>query len=124
MSLRTCLSMSGQAILAFISVSFKASIGIYDVESYLPGFTAEVPDMINFNAKRLRYSVSLTFQPKPHSIPTIFNWTLNGTTLDRQKSGGLSIRRGSLADEGEYQFFMSNEFGTLFSRKVKLKFAG
>ena len=88
--------------------------------------------MTNFNAKRLGRRVIFSFTGIPDSRPNTYNWTLNGTTLDPatnsrislSDNGDLTIWSGSLADEGEYQVFVSNEFGTLFSRKMKLKFSG
>jgi len=124
--------LSGKQLLGFISVSFKASIGIYGVESYLPGIQGESADMTNFNAKRLGSSVFLDVTTPQLSSPNTFKWTLNGTSLDPaiksdiyiSPNGRLSIYGGSLADEGVYQVFVTNEFGTLFSRKIELKFAG
>lgn len=112
-------------------LSFKASIGISQIERYLPGITNEPADMTNFNAKRLGRRVIFSFTGIPDSRPNTYNWTLNGTTLDPatnsrislSDNGHLTIWSGSLADEGEYQVFVSNEFGTLFSRKMKLKFS-
>ncbi|CAH3016664.1 unnamed protein product, partial [Porites evermanni] len=112
------------------SVSFRGSIGINSFEAYLPGITDETPDMTNFKARRLYSSVLLSFKGKPASGPHTFKWTLNGTTLDPASyveissgSSALRVYGRSLANEGEYQVFVSNEFGTLFSRKIKLKFS-
>ena len=123
--------MSGKTLLGFISVSFKASVGIYGVESYLPGIQDEPADMTNFNAKRLGSFFSWDVTTPPLSSPNTFKWTLNGTLLDPAindrigiSDGRLFIYGGSLAEEGTYQVFVTNEFGTLFSRKIKLKFAG
>lgn len=115
----------------FFSVSFRGSIGINSFEAYLPGITDETPDMTNFKARRLYSSVLLSFKGKPASGPHTFKWTLNGTTLDPASyveissgSSALRVHGRSLVNEGEYQVFVSNEFGTLFSRKIKLKFSG
>ena len=63
--------------------------------------------------------------------PKTYKWTLNGTTLDLSPNritispnGQLTISGGSLSDEGEYQFFVSNEYGGMFSNRVRLKFSG
>ena len=91
--------------------------------------------MINFNAMDLSSrsrSVELNFLGTQLSGPNNYKWTVNGTTLDPDKdfritvseSGSLTIRPPQLANKGEYQVFVSNEFGTLFSRKIKLEFSG
>ena len=67
------------------------------------------------------------------SHPRTYQWTLNGSVLDpatRPKrfmidtEGNLIVSPVSLADEGDYQLVVSNEYATMFSRKIKLKFAG
>ena len=89
--------------------------------------------MTNFRARRLGSRVFMSFDGGFPQTPITYKWALNGTILDPRKNGRLSIstgtgqltiRSGSLANEGAYQLFASNEFGTLFSRKIWLKFSG
>ena len=91
--------------------------------------------MTNFNALDFPSyrTVHLTFQGTQLSEPNTYKWTVNGTTLDVAKdsgririseSGFLIFRSLQLDHKGEYQVFVSNEFGTLFSRKIKLEFSG
>lgn len=109
------------------SVSFRASIGINSFEAYLQGITDETPDMTNFKARRLFSSVLLSFTGKLASGPNTFTWALNGTKLGPVSAadGSWTINKATLADEGEYQVSLSNrDYGTLLSRKIKLKFSG
>ena len=126
--------------LLLIAVTFVASIGISDITTrdLLPFVTAVSPsDLTNFNASRLGSTISLSpvaQVPNPDSNPpNTFKWTVNGTTLNptqnnrftiSSSNGRLTISGGQLADEGQYQFFISNEFGAMFSNKVGLKFSG
>lgn len=105
-------------------LSFRGSIGISSFEAYLPGITAETGDKTNFNALDFPSfrSVELTFQGTQLSGPNTYKWTVNGTTLDGAKDSRIRIFP-QLANKGEYQVFVSNEFGTLFSRKIKLEFS-
>ena len=66
-------------------------------------------------------------------LRSTFKWTHNGTVLAvrnfgrvrvRSTNGALDIFSSKLEDEGVYQFFNSNELGTMFSRKFWMKFAG
>ena len=81
--------------------------------------------MTNFNAldfPSIRF-VELAFQGTQLSGPNTYKWTRNGTTLLVAKHSPIYIS-SHLANKGEYQVFVSNEFGTLFSRKIKLEFSG
>ena len=77
-------------------------------------------------------SVELKFVGTQLSGPNTYKWTVNGTTLDAAKdfririseSGFLTFFFPRLDRKGEYQVFVTNEFGTLFSRKIKLEFSG
>ena len=90
--------------------------------------------MTEYNARRLRIGISFNFALRSQDIRNTFNWTLNGTVLEPAKirfrmgindiSGSLTIYFSTLADEGVYQVFVSNEFGALLGRKIPLKFAG
>ena len=121
----------------FISVKFEARIGISELiaRSLIPHLAGVVPpDLTNFNALRLFRPLSLDITTQT-PFPKKFRWTLNGKTMQLKTeptndrvyitiNGDLRIRFGMLTDEGEYQVFMSNDFGTMFSRKVGLKFSG
>lgn len=127
---RSIKSMQNQGwhiclVSLYLSVSFRGSIGISSFEAYLPGITAETGDKTNFNALDFPSfrSVELTFQGTQLSGPNTYKWTVNGTTLDGAKDSRIRIFP-QLANKGEYQVFVSNEFGTLFSRKIKLEFSG
>jgi len=121
-------------LLVFISVTFEASLGISDIikHNLLPFMLGLSPDdLTNFNALRLSSPVTLDPNVQVSNPPKTFKWTLNGTTLDLPPSrftvsptGKLTISSGSLKDEGEYQLFVSNEYGAMFSNRVKLKFSG
>ena len=119
-----------------ISVTFEASIGISDIvgRNLIPhvnvtpptDFTPQgVNSGVMINAKRVNV-MSQTSNPKT------FRWTVNGTTLVTIKyhivisstSGQLTIFGKERENDGEYQVFVSNEYGTAFSNKVGLKFAG
>ena len=117
----------------FISVPFKVRIGISGVEGNLPIIRTGTADMTNFRARQLGSRVTISFASGFQQTKTTYKWTLNGTILKpginprlfiSTDISQLSIRLGSLADEGAYQLFASNEFGTLFSRKIWLKFSG
>ena len=116
----------------YISVTFEASIGIYDANRYLPVIRGEMGDMTEYNAQRLRRWIHFTFGLRSPDIRSTFNWTRNGTVLELASwrfrvdniLGSLTISLSSLDDEGVYQVFVSNEFGTLLGRKIPLKFAG
>lgn len=121
-------------MLVCISVTFEASLGISDIINHnlLPFILGISPDdLTNFNALRLSSLVSLDPDVQVSNPPKTYRWTLNGTNLDLSPSrftispgGQLVISGGSLSDEGEYQFFVSNEYGAMFSNKVRLKFSG
>ena len=92
------------------------------------------PDLTNYNAPRRYIPVSITVVSKT-PFPKTFKWSLNGSALrlnqepthDRvytTRHGELRIASGILSDEGDYQVFMSNAFGTMFGKKVGLKFSG
>ena len=75
--------------------------------------------------------MSLDPRAQVSNPPKTYKWTLNGTSLDLSPNrftisprGQLRISSGSLSDEGEYQFFVSNEYGAMFSNRVRLKFSG
>ena len=88
--------------------------------------------MTEYNAQRLRRRISFTVALRSQDIRSTFNWTLNGTVLELANwrfrvdniLGSLTIYFTTLADEGVYQVFVSNEFGKLLGRKIPLKFAG
>ena len=116
-----------------ILVPFKASIGISEVENYLPVINRQQNNLTNYNAKNLRSRLSFDVPVRSLTLRTTFNWTHNGTVLVAGNSsrvhvnssnGALDIFHSKLEDEGAYQFFTSNEFGTMFARKFWMKFAG
>lgn len=117
-----------------ISVTFEASLGISGIieENLLPFILGVSPDdLSNFNALKQFSSVTLNPDVQVSNPPKTFKWTLNGTRLDMSSSrftispsGQLTILSGLLSDEGEYQFSVSNEYGAMFSNKVRLKFSG
>ena len=123
-------------MLVFISVTFEASLGISDIikHNLLPFMLGLSPDdLTNFNALRLSSPVTLDPNVQVSNPPKTFKWTLNGTTLDGyvppirftvSPTGKLTILTGSLTNEGEYQLSVSNEYGAMFSNRVKLKFSG
>jgi len=104
-------------LLVFISVTFEASLGISDIikHNLLPFILGISPDdMTNFNALKLSSLVTMDPDVQASNPPKTFKWTLNGTSLDLtpnrftiSPTGQLSISSGSLSDEGEYQFFVS-----------------
>lgn len=101
----------------------------------IPHITAVFPpDLTNYNAQRQNRPVAITVASNT-PFPKTFKWSLNGSALrlnqeptyDRvytTRHGELRIASGILSDEGDYQVFMSNAFGTMFSKKVGLKFSG
>lgn len=101
----------------------------------IPHITAVFPpDLTNYNAQRQNIPVAITVASNT-PFPKTFKWSLNGSALrlnqeptyDRvltTRHGDLGIRFGILSDEGDYQVFMLNAFGTMFSKKVGLKFSG
>lgn len=100
----------------------------------LPFVTSITPkDLTNFKASTLGSTVILHPNVQINNPSNAYKWKLNGTNLDPMQNnrfiissadGRLTITSGKLADEGEYQFFISNEFGAMFSNKVGLKFSG
>ena len=121
-------------MLVLISVTFEASIGISGIINHnlLPFILGVSPDdLTNFNALRQFSTVTLNPDVQVSNPPKTFKWTLNGTSLDLSNNrftissnGQLTISAGLLSDEGEYQFFVSNEYGAMFSNRVRLKFSG
>ena len=114
-------------------VPFKASIGISEVENYLPVINRQQNNLTNYNAKNLRSRLSFDVPVRSLTLRTTFNWTHNGTVLVagnssrvhvKSSNGALNIFYSKLEDEGAYQFFASNELGTMFARKFWIKFAG
>ncbi|XP_068679379.1 fibronectin type III domain-containing protein-like [Montipora foliosa] len=126
-----CVCINGYTGQNCTELTFQASIGIYDVNTYLPVILGEGRDMTEYNAQRLRRRISFTFALRSQDIRSTFNWTLNGTVLELANwrfrvdniLGSLTIYFTTLADEGVYQVFVSNEFGKLLGRKIPLKFA-
>ncbi|XP_068748804.1 neurofascin-like [Montipora capricornis] len=124
-----CSCINGYTGQNCTELTFEASIGIYDVNGYLPVIIGEVGE---YNAQRLRRTINFTIAIQSRDIRSTFNWTLNGTVLEPAKNfriavdnilGTLTINSSTLADEGVYQVFVSNEFGALLGRKIPLKFA-
>ena len=114
-------------------VPFKASIGISEVENYLPVINRQQNNLTDYNAKNLRSTVSFNVPVRSLTFRTTFKWTHNGAVLVAGNSsrvyvnssnGALNIFNSTLEDEGAYQFFTSNELGTMFARKFWMKFAG
>ncbi|XP_068678794.1 uncharacterized protein [Montipora foliosa] len=126
-----CFCINGYTGQNCTELTFEASIGIYDANRYLPVIRGEVGDMTEYNAQRLRRWIHFTFALRSRDIRSTFNWTRNGTVLELASwrfrvdniLGTLTISFSSLDDEGVYQVFVSNEFGTLLGRKIPLKFA-
>ncbi|XP_044174181.1 adhesion G-protein coupled receptor G4-like [Acropora millepora] len=126
---------SAFVILSFassVTVPFKASIGISEVENYLPVINRQQNNLTNYNAKNLRSRLSFDVPVRSLTLRTTFNWTHNGTVLVagnssrvhvKSSNGALNIFYSKLEDEGAYQFFASNELGTMFARKFWIKFA-
>ncbi|XP_074637127.1 uncharacterized protein LOC141895246 isoform X2 [Acropora palmata] len=126
---------SAFVILSFassVTVPFKASIGISEVENYLPVINRQQNNLTNYNAKNLRSRLSFDIPVRSLTLRTTFNWTHNGTVLvagnssrvhEKSSNGALNIFYSKLEDEGAYQFFASNELGTMFARKFWIKFA-
>lgn len=116
-----------------ISVTFEASLGISGIieQNLLPFILGVSPDdLSNFNALKQLTTVTLNPDVQVSNPPKTFKWTLNGTRLDTSSNrftispSGQLIFSGLLSDEGEYQFSVSNEYGAMFSNKVRLKFSG
>ena len=114
-------------------VPFKASIGISGVENYLPVINRQQNNLTNYNAKNLSSRISFDVPVRSLTLRTTFKWTHNGAVLVAGNSsrvhvnssnGALDIFHSKLEDEGAYQFFASNELGTMFARKFWIKFAG
>ena len=121
------------AFVCFVSVTFKASIGISDVENYLPVIIGHQNDLTNYNAPRLTLRISFPVPFRSLTLRSTFKWTHNGTVLPvrnfgrvfvRPTTGVLNIFPSILEDEGVYQSFISNELGTMFGRKFRMKFRG
>ncbi|XP_058959688.2 uncharacterized protein [Pocillopora verrucosa] len=118
------------------SLTFTARIGVSQLvdRDLIPHITAVFPpDLTNYNAQRQYGPVAITVASNT-PFPKTFKWSLNGSALrlnqeptyDRvltTRHGDLGIKFGILSDEGDYQVFMSNAFGTMFSKKVGLKFS-
>ena len=120
-------------LVCFVSVTFKESIGIFDVENYLPVIIGRQSDLTNYNAPRLGSTISLGVPVRSLTLRSTFKWTHNGTVLPGKHfgpvyvlstNGQLIIRRSVLEDEGIYQSFISNELGTMFGRTFLMKFTG
>ncbi|XP_044174176.1 uncharacterized protein LOC114947269 isoform X3 [Acropora millepora] len=114
------------------NVPYKASIGISEVENYLPVINRQQNNLTNYNAKNLSSRISFDVPVRSLTLRTTFKWTHNGAVLVAGNSsrvhvnssnGALNIFYSKLEDEGAYQFFMSNELGTMFARKFWIKFA-
>ncbi|XP_044174180.1 uncharacterized protein LOC114947269 isoform X5 [Acropora millepora] len=121
---------SAFVILSFassVTVPFKASIGISEVENYLPVINRQQNNLTNYNAKNLRSTVSFKVPVRSLTLQTTFKWTHNGAVLVASRvnssNGAFDIVNSTLEDEGAYQFFTSNELGTMFARKFWIKFA-
>ncbi|XP_068715241.1 neuroglian-like isoform X2 [Montipora foliosa] len=122
-------------ILSFassVTVPFKASIGISEVENYLPVITRQQNNLTNYNAAKLQSHISFGGPVRPLVLRTTFKWTHNSTGLAltnfgrvrvRSSNGALDILFSKWEDQGAYQFFTSNEFGPMFARKFWIKFA-
>ena len=119
--------------VCFVSVTFKASIGISDVENYLPVIIGHQNDLTNYIAPRLTSRISFAVPFRSWTLRSTFKWTHNGTVLPvrnfgrvyvRSTIGVLNIFPSILEDEGVYQSFISNELGTMFDRKFRMKFRG
>ncbi|XP_068752097.1 uncharacterized protein [Montipora capricornis] len=127
--------VSAFVILSFassVTVPFKASIGISEVENYLPVINRQQNNLTDYNAKNLSSRISFDVPVRSLTLQTIFKWTHNGAVLVAGNSsrvhvnssnGALDIFYSKLEDEGAYQFFTSNEFGAMFARKFWMKFA-
>ena len=118
-------------MFVFFLVPFKASIGISEVENYLPVINRQQNNLTDYNAKNLSSRISFDVPVRSLTLGTTFKWTHNGAVLVagdssrvNSSNGALDIFSSTLEDEGVYQFFTSNELGTMFARKVWIKFAG
>ncbi|XP_074635576.1 uncharacterized protein LOC141893971 isoform X3 [Acropora palmata] len=127
----SCLCKQGYTGQNCTQLTFKASIGISDVENYLPVIIGHQNDLTNYNAPRLRSRISFPVPFRSLTLQSTFKWTHNGTVLSltnfgrvyvRSTTGVLNIFRSTLEDEGIYQSFISNELGTMFGRKFRMKF--
>ena len=112
-------------------VPFKASIGISEVENYLPVINRQQNNLTDYNAKNLSSRISFDVPVRSLTLRTTFKWTHNGAVLVagdssrvNSSNGALDIFNSTLEDDGAYQFFTSNELGTMFARKFWIKFAG
>ncbi|XP_074636328.1 uncharacterized protein LOC141894547 isoform X1 [Acropora palmata] len=114
------------------NVPFKASIGISEVENYLPVINRQQNNLTDYNAKNLSSRISFDVPVRSLTLRTTFKWTHNGSVLVAGNSsrvnvnssnGALNIFYSKLEDQGAYQFFTSNELGTMFARKFWIKFA-
>ena len=114
-------------------VPFKASIGISEVENYLPVINRQQNNLTDYNAKNLSSRISFDVPVRSLTLRTTFKWTHNGSVLVAGNSsrvhvnssnGALNIFYSKSEDQGAYQFFTSNELGTMFARKFWIKFAG
>ncbi|XP_044174123.1 fibropellin-3-like [Acropora millepora] len=100
-----CLCKQGYTGQNCTQLTFKASIGISDVENYLPVIIGHQNDLTNYNAPRLRSRISFPVPFRSLTLRSTFKWTHNGTVLPVRNFGRVLCKTDHRGIEHLFHYF-------------------